>query len=154
MDGILTKGVTLFVTDDAAANPGTTVKSKYDWTNKVAISSMFSFPTPKGQREAVDVTDLSDDSYHSIPGLRNNGNILTFECYYEGNATGDNYADLKSYFDGASINGYALQFPNNGPVFFFEGIGDMTIQGGGINEALKFNVDVFLQSDIEEGSFN
>lgn len=153
MNGVITKGITLYCSDTPATG-GTDPKSNWNWTGKTAISSMFSFPTPKGQREAIDVTDLSDDCYKSIPGLRNNGNILTFECYYEGNETGDNYNDLVTLLGGDTVKGFALQFPGtDGPVFFFEGIADITIQGGGINEAIKFNLDIFLQSDVQEDTF-
>lgn len=153
MNGILTKGVTLYCSDTPATG-GSDPKTNWDWTNKAAITSMFSFPSPKGQKEAVDVTDLSDDCYKSIPGLRNNGNILTFECYYEGNESGDNYSELSTLLGGGTAKGFALQFPGTGaPVFFFEGIADLAIQGGGINEAIKFNLDIFLQSDILESSF-
>lgn len=155
MDGILTKGVTLYISDTAATTPGTTVKSHWNWTSKEEVTSMFSFPSPRGTREGVDVTNLSHSSFHSIPGLRQNGDRLSFELYVEGYDSTDNYTILKSLADD-SVKGFGLQFPaadgTDDLIYFFEGIPDITVQGGGINEAIKATLDVFLQSDIEEGS--
>ena len=151
-DGILTKNITLYYSTTAATTPDNTPKGNWNWSGKTAVSSMFSFPAPRGTRDAISVTNLSCDSQISIPGLRNNGDRLTFEVYYEGNDSGDNWTKLNTLANG-NVAGFALEFPathtTNKVIYFFEGIADVTMQGGGVNEAIKCTLDIFLQSDID-----
>lgn len=154
-EGILTKGITLYYTDDDASVPGSTVKSHWDWSGKSEVTSMFTFPNLKGSRDAVDVTTLAHDSYQYIQGIKNNGNILSFDLIYEGNTSGDNFYALSALEAAGKAIGFGLQFPNSGAIFMFEGFVNVVIQGGGVNEAIKCTLEVTLNSDIEvEASFS
>ena len=154
-EGILTKGITLYYSNTAATTPSTSVKSHWNWSGKSEVTSMFSFPDLKGSRDAVDVTTLAHDSYQYIQGIKNNGNILSFELIYEGNASGDNFYALSALETAGNAVGFGLQFPNSGAIFMFEGFVNVVIQGGGVNEAIKCTLEVTLSSDIEvEASFS
>lgn len=146
-NGILTKGVELYNSTAAAASPGSTIASHWTWATD-PLKSMFTYPDLGGSRDSIDVTCFQHDSYVYIPGIKDLGDKLTFEFIYEGNASTDNFAKVKALADD-NIHGFYLQFPNSGSKFYFEGYANVIIQGAGVNEAIKFTLEITISSDFE-----
>lgn len=132
MDGILTKGVKL-----KRYNSSSSATDKYE-----AIKGLQEFPDLGGTKDKVDVTTLDHSSYHYIPGIEDYGD-LAFKFIYDT----DVYEAVAGY--GEDLQQFCVEFPD-GIKMYFDGYADVTLNGAGVNDALTFTLNIFLQSDITD----
>lgn len=110
-----------------------------------------SFPDLGNPPEQIDVSTLCDTMRHYIPGIQDTG-TLQFECFY----TAADYQTLKA-LEGVQTP-YAVWFGgtagtpptptgSNGK-FSFTGDLRVTVNGGGVNEAVKMTITIYPSTDI------
>ena len=119
-----------------------------------AIPGLQSYPDLGGDAERVDVTTLADAVRQYIPGIKDFGEMeFTFvynpDCDIEGSAAPTkvgNYAYLVQFAD--EVCDFKLLMPDDS-YFTFSGKCEPKIVGAGVNEAITFNLVIYMQSDIE-----
>ena len=107
-----------------------------------------------GEREMLDITTLSDDMQHFIPGIiqLENGS-LQFTCNY----TKGDYTTLKALENiekhyavwlGASVNGATTSPSGEDGKFAFDGQLSVRVVGKGVNEVREMQVSIAPTTDI------
>ena len=107
------------------------------------------FPDLGAAPEQIDVTTLCDTSRHFIPGVQAN-DALTFKAWY----TADAYTTLKALAGTDTpyavwFGGTAADTPtgSNGK-FSFRGDLRVTVDGGGVNDAVSMTITIYPSTDI------
>ena len=118
-----------------------------------AIPGLQSIPSLGGDIEQIDITCLSDESFHYMNGLRNYGDLeFTFlyipKSEMGQSATKSNYEKAKDYEDGTSK--YIDITIGDGTVFHLVGTVGVSLNEAGVNEAFTFTVKIGLSADITE----
>lgn len=139
--GILSKDVEL---QYSATESGTFTK----------LNGLFEFPDLGGEPDMIDVTNLSDESFKYIHGLKDYGS-LSFGFIYDGMGSASNYKILRDLEeDGATIY-WKVVIPAAGDqgatgiTFSFTGVPAVYMSGTGVNSRLEFQLSIALDSDIE-----
>lgn len=117
------------------------------------IPGLQSIPSLGGDIEQIDITCLSDTSFHYMNGLRDYGDFEFTFLYIPKSemgtgATGSNYEKAKGYDDGTSK--YVDITIGDGTVFHLQGTVAASLNEAGVNEAFTFTVKIGLSADIEE----
>ncbi len=111
-------------------------------------------PSFGGTAERVDVTTFENGNRVYIPGVKDFGDALPFEFLFEPGASG-NYATLKALEDDGEAHKFKVTFPDalstsgEGTSFEFSGYPICEIEQSGVNDAIKFNCNITLNSSIE-----
>lgn len=133
------------------------VELKYSATSSgtyTKLNGLFEFPDLGGEPDQIDVTNLSDDSFKYIHGLKDYGS-LTFGFIYDGMGSGSNYKILKDLEDAGATIYWQVVIPAAGDqgatgiTFSFSGVPAVYMSGTGVNSRLEFQLSVALDSDIE-----
>ena len=139
--GILSKDVEL---QYSATESGTFTK----------LNGLFEFPDLGGEPDMIDVTNLSDESFKYIHGLKDYGS-LSFGFIYDGMGSSSNYKILRDLEeDGVTIY-WKVVIPAAGDqgatgiTFSFSGVPAVYMSGTGVNSRLEFQLSIALDSDIE-----
>lgn len=139
--GILSKDVEL---QYSATSTGTFAK----------LNGLFEFPDLGGEPDMIDVTNLSDESFKYIHGLKDYGS-LSFGFIYDGMGSSSNYKLLRDMEeDGATVY-WKVVIPAAGDdgatgiEFSFTGVPAVYMSGTGVNSRLEFQLSIALDSDIE-----
>lgn len=141
MAGTLTKDVNFYM---GAAGESVS----YTW-----IHNLQEFPDLLGGTETVDVTTLEDGYRKYIPGIKDLGGALGFTFLYDGTPTSGNFAQIRAAE--GTLQSIKIEFPDavtesgHGTQFIFDCFVEAQVTGKGVNEALQFVCNCFLQSDIE-----
>lgn len=117
------------------------------YTKLVCINS---FPDMGSSPEQIDVTSLCDETRHYIPGVSDTSGGLEFEAFY----TPTDYTTLAALK--GQDNNYALWFgaASNGTPdghngkFSFKGDLRVTLNGGGVNDAVTMTITIYPSTDI------
>ena len=118
------------------------------------IPGLQSIPSLGGDIEQIDITCLSDTSFHYMNGLRDYGDFEFTFLYIPKSemgtgATGSNYELVKEHeADGTSK--YVDITIGDGTVFHLQGTVAASLNEAGVNEAFTFTVKIGLSADIEE----
>lgn len=112
-----------------------------------------SYPDIGGAPDLIDMTTLSNKSKIGVPGIQNN-DALTFDANYDPT----DYTTLKTLADGTAKH-FAIYFggtESNGVVtptgadgkFTFDGILDVYVAGGGVNEGRTMQISITPTTDF------
>lgn len=118
------------------------------------LNGLFEFPDLGGEPDQIDVTNLSDDSFKYIHGLKDYGS-LSFGFIYDGMGNTSNYKTLKDLEDAGKTIFWNVVIPKAGDdgatgiTFSFSGVPAVYMSGTGVNSRLEFQLSVALDSDIE-----
>ena len=139
--GLLTNNSSVSFKIGASANPSD------------VIPGLQSIPSLGGDIEQIDITCLSDTSFHYMNGLRDYGDFEFTFLYIPKSemgtgATGSNYEKVKGFEDGNSK--YIDITIGDGTVFHLQGTVAASLNEAGVNEAFTFTVKIGLSADIEE----
>ena len=123
-------------------------------TNFISVPGLQSYPDLGGDTEQVDVTTLADAVRQYIPGIKDFGEmefgyVYIPDCDIEGAAATvkvGNYAYFAQFAD--EVCDFQLSFPD-GSTFTFSGKCEPAMSGAGVNDAVTFNLVIYLSSDIE-----
>lgn len=152
MAGILSKGISLYVSDSVALG-----------TNYNYLHGLQEVPELGGTPETIEVTTLADTSKKYIKGLRDFGE-LSFSFLYgetiqacnesgelipiQGDRTYETvFKHLKAYENADKIVDWKLVFPD-GTEFTFSGAVSVIMAGASVNAPLTFTVTITLNSDM------
>ena len=112
-----------------------------------------SYPDLGGAPDLIDMTTLSNKSKIGVPGIQNN-DAMTFEANYNPTV----YNELLAYADGtarnwavyfgASISGSTVTPDGSDGKFTFQGLFDVFVAGGGVNEGRSMTITITPTSDI------
>lgn len=139
--GILSKDVEL---QYSATSTGTFSK----------LDGLFEFPDLGGEPDMIDVTNLSDESFKYIHGLKDYGS-LNFGFIYDGLGSSSNYKTLRDLEEAGATVYWKVVIPasaDNGATgisFSFSGVPAVYMSGTGVNSRLEFQLSIALDSDIE-----
>lgn len=111
------------------------------------------YPDIGGAPDLIDMTTLSNKSKIGVPGVQNN-NAMTFDANYDPT----DYQKLKALADGTAKH-FAIYFggtEENGVVtptgadgkFTFDGILDVYVTGGGVNEGRSMQISITPTTDF------
>ena len=112
-----------------------------------------SYPDIGGAPDLIDMTTLSNKSKIGVPGIQNN-DAMTFDANYDPT----DYQTLKALADGTAKH-FAIYFggtESNGVVtptgadgkFTFDGILDVYVTGGGVNEGRSMQISITPTTDF------
>ena len=100
------------------------------------------------------MTTLSNKSKIGVPGIQNN-DVMTFDANYNPTV----YNELLAYADGtakhwavyfgASISGSTVTPDGSDGKFTFDGIFDVFVSGGGVNEGRSMTITITPTTDID-----
>ena len=139
--GILSKDVEL---QYSATESGTFTK----------LNGLFEFPDLGSEPDMIDVTNLSDESFKYIHGLKDYGS-LSFGFIYDGMGSGSNYKILRDLEEAGAAIYWKVVIPAAGDqgataiTFSFSGTPAVYMSGTGVNSRLEFQLSIALDSDIE-----
>lgn len=112
-----------------------------------------SYPDLGGAPDLIDMTTLSNKSKIGVPGIQNN-DAMTFEANYNPTV----YNELLAYADGtarnwavyfgASISGSTVTPDGSDGKFTFQGLFDVFVAGGGVNEGRSMTITITPTTDI------
>lgn len=106
-----------------------------DYTQIVNVDS---FPDLGGTKDRVEVTNLSDSCHRYIDTIDNYGDTLTFTAYYDKTEFNAVKALIGVVYWKVEINDN-----DSAPTACtFSGSVDVQIGGGGVGEALKYNINI------------
>ena len=139
--GLLTNNSSVSFKIGASSSPST------------VIPGLQSIPSLGGDIEQIDITCLSDTSFHYMNGLRDYGDLeFTFlyipKSEMGQSATQSNYQLARSFEDGNSK--YIDITIGDGTVFHLAGTVTASLNEAGVNEAFTFTITVGLSADITE----
>lgn len=117
------------------------------------VCDIKSYPDIGGAPDLIDMTTLSNKSKIGVPGIQNN-DAMTFDANYNPTV----YQTLKALADGTAKH-WAIYFggtENNGVVtptgddgkFTFDGILDVYVTGGGVNEGRSMQISITPTTDF------
>ena len=90
----------------------------------------------QGEKEKIEVTDLSDHSRRYINGLADTPDSWEFEFQYQ-SAADSAFYKLKAAMDDNQVHQFAIEF-TDGLKFAFGAYVSVTLNGAAVGEALKF----------------
>lgn len=90
----------------------------------------------EGEKEKLEVTDLSDRSKRYIPGLADTPDSFEFEFQYQSDANSAFYK-LKEASEDGQVHKYTISF-TDGLEFSFGGFPSVTLSAVAVGESLKF----------------
>lgn len=100
------------------------------------------------------MTTLSNKSKIGVPGIQNN-DAMTFDANYNPTvystlkALADGTAKHWAVYFGASVSGSTVTPDGSDGKFTFDGILDVFVTGGGVNEGRSMTITITPTSDIE-----
>lgn len=109
------------------------------------VKNVQEFPDLLGVPENVDVTVLTDNEYHYIPGIKQL-DTLTFTCLYDNSTATSNFRVLHE-LETAGAQMWKVEFPD-GTAITFKGRCGVSIVGKGVNEALQFTLSIFVEENM------
>ena len=128
------------------------VELKYSATESgtfTKLNGLFEFPDLGSEPDMIDVTNLSDESFKYIHGLKDYGFI------YDGMGSGSNYKILRDLEEAGAAVYWQVVIPAAGDqgatgiTFSFSGTPAVYMSGTGVNSRLEFQLSIALDSDIE-----
>lgn len=131
--GILSRGITLSYATTASGTFTT-------------IPDLQEIPDLGGEPETVEVTTLADSAKRYIQGIKDYGS-LGFTFLYDNSESTSNYRVLRGLEEAGSVVYWKVTFPDT-TVFAFSGSVATTVSGSGVGDALTFDANITLNSDI------
>ena len=112
----------------------------------VLATGLLSVPPLAGEKDQIEVTDLSDSYKRYINGLKDAGDV-SMQFIYD-NSADSPYRKLRAAGEEDETVDFKITLPD-GTIFEFEGMPNVTIDEVTVNERITFTVKVALASDIE-----
>ena len=104
--------------------------------------------------DLIDMTTLSNKSKIGVPGIQNN-DAMTFDANYNPTvfaslqALADGTAKHWAVYFGASVSGTTVTPDGSDGKFTFDGILDVFVTGGGVNEGRSMTITITPTTDID-----
>lgn len=104
--------------------------------------------------DLIDMTTLSNKSKIGVPGIQNN-DAMTFDANYNPTvytslkALADGTAKHWAVYFGASVSGSTVTPDGSDGKFTFDGILDVFVTGGGVNEGRSMQISITPTTDID-----
>ena len=110
------------------------ISLKYGKESATTDVKIKDFPSVLGKRNALEVTDLSDDAQRFIPGIRSQSESLDFTANYNGTV----YAAINALDE---VQKCELSFPD-GSKFAWEGWVSASIKEGAVNAVMEMTISI------------
>lgn len=110
------------------------ISLKYGATSATTEVKIKDFPSVLGKRNALEVTDLSDDAQRFIPGIRSQSESLDFTANYSKTV----YAAINALTE---VQKCELSFPD-GSKFDWEGWISASIKEGAVNAVMEMTISI------------
>lgn len=118
------------------------------------VCDIKSYPDLGGSPDLIDMTTLSNKSKIGVPGIQNN-DAMTFDANYNPTvyaslqALADGTAKHWAVYFGATVSGTTVTPDGSDGKFTFDGILDVFVTGGGVNEGRSMTITITPTTDIE-----
>lgn len=110
------------------------ISLKYGATSATTTVKIKDFPSVLGKRNALEVTDLSDDAQRFIPGIRSQSESLDFTANYDSAV----YSTINAL---TAVQKCELAFPD-GSKFTWDGYISATIKEGAVNGVIEMIISI------------
>lgn len=117
------------------------------------VCDIKSYPDIGGAPDLIDMTTLSNKSKIGVPGIQNN-DAMTFDANYNPTVLSslqglaDGTAKHWAIYFGASVSGSTVTPDGSDGKFTFDGILDVYVTGGGVNEGRSMQISITPTTDI------
>ena len=112
----------------------------------VLATGLLQVPQMEGERDQIEVTDLSDSRKTYINGLKDAGD-LSMQFIYDNSSADSVYRAFRTASDADTALDFVLTLPDT-TAFSFSGVPSVTIDEIGVNDKITFTAKIALSTDI------